>query len=200
MRVFQFLFAVVLLNPEARVEQLRRQGATAIRLQRIQLDSDEQLEAVVQYELADSGVHAIVLDSRGSEWREVGKFNSWWNFTKPDAERFLEFRETVQKGVQDILVRTRTGGTEESRTALELHRLKEGVLVNVLTVTESSTAMEHPSGDVFTTITTLSYAPGRITAKSIRNPGNRQTCVTYLWSASLFRFEADASAAGASCP
>lgn len=182
------------------MEQLRQQGASHIRIHRVQMDADEPLEAVIQYELADSGVHAVVLDSTGSGWREAGKFNSWWNFTKPDADRFLEFRETVLKGVFDLLVRSRSGGTEESRTTIEIHRLKDGAMVNVLTVIESLSAMEHPSGDVFTTVATLSYAPGRVTVKSTRNPGNRQVCQTLVWSAALFRFQEDLSSAGAACP
>ena len=46
----------------------------------------------------------------------AGKFNSWWNYTKADSGNFLEFRETVETGVKDLIVRTRGGGTEEAVT------------------------------------------------------------------------------------
>lgn len=171
------------------VDQLRQRGADGIQVHRAQLDADAPLEAVIQYQLPDSGVHAIVLDSHGSEWREAGKFNSWWNYIKTDSERFLEFRETAEKGVKDLIVRTRGGGTEEARTTLEIYRLRDGAMVNVLTVTESLSAMEHPSGDVFTTTARFTYAIGRVTVRATRNPGNRQTCKSSVWNAARFRFD-----------
>jgi hypothetical protein len=197
---FQFLFAVALASPETLVEQVRRQGANGIQVHRVQLDADAPLECVVQYELPDSGVHAVVLDSRGSEWREVGRYNAWWNYTKRDSERFLEFRQIAETGVNDVIVRTRSGGTEEARTTVEIHRMQSGAMVNVLNLTEYSSAMEHPSGDVFTTVTRLSYSPGRVVSDSTKNPGGRRTCQVYIWNAARFRFEEDTGASGASCP
>lgn len=189
MPAFQFLFALALASPEALADQLRSQGATALQLHRLQLDADTPLEAVIQYELPGKGVHAIVLDQRGAEWREAGRFNSWWNFTKTDADRFLEFRETVEGGVKDILIRTRSGGTEDARTTLEITRLKDGAVVTVLSIKEHETAMEHPSGDVFTTEAKLSFAPGAITVHSTRHPGSVLTCQLHRWNAAAFRFD-----------
>ena len=191
MRAFQFLFAVILSSPEGLADHLRQRGANGIQVHRAQLDGDAPLEVVIQYELPDSGVHAIVLDSHGSEWREAGKFNSWWNFTPADSGNFLEFRETVETGVKDLIVRTRGGGTEESGTTLEIFRFRDGAMVNVLTLTESLSAMEHPSGDVLTTTAEFTYGPGRVTAKLTTNPGNRQTCRSYIWNAVRFRFDED---------
>jgi hypothetical protein len=191
---FQFLLALALASPETNVEALRRQGATAIQLHRMQLDADPALEAVIQYELPEKGVHAVVLDQRGSEWREAGRYNSWWNFTKSDASRFLEFRQTVGPGVNDILVRTRSGGTEDARTTLEIARLKDGAMITVLSIKEHETAMEHPSGDVFTTEARIEYAPGAITVRSTKKPGSTNTCQLYRWNAAAYRFEDE------SCP
>jgi hypothetical protein len=186
---FQFLFALALLSPEALVEQARKDGAKDVRVHRIQLDEDPQLEVVIQFIIPGQGVVGRVLDLVDSEWREVAKFGSWWRFEEADAERFLEFRETVAHDVKDIIVRYRGGGTEVSGTTLEVHRLRKGVLVNVLSVKEQETAMEHPSGDVFETSARTTFAPGRIDTLTTRNPGNKKTCVTYTWNEARFRFE-----------
>ena len=91
MRAFQFLFAVIFSSPEGLVDHLRQRGANGIQVHRA------QLEAVIQYELPHSGVHAIVLDSHGSEWREAGKFNSWWNFTPaPLGLNFVDYPHLLQ--------------------------------------------------------------------------------------------------------
>ena len=186
---FQFLFALALLSPEAVVEQARKDGAKDVRVNRIQLDEDPQLEVVIQFIIPAQGVMGRVLDQDGGQWREVGRFGSWWRFEDADAEKFLEFRETVVSGIKDVVVRYRGGGTEVSGTTLEVHRLRKGVLVNVLSVKEQETAMEHPSGDVFEISAQLTFAPGRIDTVTTRNPGNKKTCVTYTWNESRFRFE-----------
>lgn len=186
---FQILLALALASPEALVEQLRQNGATAIHLDRIQLDGDAPLEAVVRYVQGETGAHAVVLDEQSGMWREAAHFNSWWNFTPADAERLIEFRATVDPKVTDLIVRTRSGGTEDSRTTLEIFRLRSGAMVNVLSLKEQETAMEHPSGDVFTTSTTLEFGPGRLMANSTRNPGNQRTATLYVWDEKRFRFE-----------
>jgi len=186
---FQLLFALAVLSPEAVVEQARKDGATGIRVQRIQLDDDPPLEAVIQFILPGQGVMGRVLDPDGSGWREAGKFNSWWRFEPADAEKLFEFREIVTPGVNDLIVRHRSGGTEESSANLEIYRLRKGVLVNVLSLKEQQTAMEHPNNDVFETTAQLTYKPSRIDVLSIRNPGNKRTCAIYTWNEARFRFE-----------
>src|SRR5437868_1028861 len=116
---FQFLLALALLSPEALVEQVRKDGAKDVRIHRVQLDEDPELEVVVQFIIPGQGVIGRVLDQNGGAWREVGKFGSWWRFEPTDAEKFLEFRETVTAGIKDIVVRYRGGGTEVSGTTLE---------------------------------------------------------------------------------
>lgn len=189
--VVSFLLLAVLGSPEAFVEQLRKDGAVGVRLERVQLDSDLELEALVRFEREGAGAFAVVLDSRGGEWREVGRFNTWWNFVKADGERLVELRETVDVGVQDLVVRTRSGGTEDSRTVLEIWRMREGRMAPVLTVTEQETAMEHPSGDVFSTAARVTFALGRVTVESVRQPGEKRSRATYAWDAARFRFSAE---------
>lgn len=189
MPAFQFLFALALSGPEAHAKTLQNQGATALHIHRVQLDADPSIEAVIQYELPAKGVHAVVLDQRRGEWRVAGRFNSWWNFTKADATRFLEFRETVDPGVKDILIRTRSGGTEDARTTLEIARLKDGAMVIVLAISEHETAMEHPSGDVYSTEARIEHAPGLVTVRSTKRPGNALTCQLYRWNSAAFRFQ-----------
>lgn len=186
---FQFLFALALLSPEALVEQARKDGATDIRIHRIQLDEDPQLEVVIQFIIPGREVVGRVLDQHGDGWRQAGEFNSWWNFEPADAKRFLEFRETVASGINDIVVRTRGGGTEVSGTELSVYRLRKGVLVNVFSVKEQETSMEHPSGKVFETTARLTFTSGRIEIITTRDPGNKKTCATYLWNEARFRFE-----------
>ncbi|MBI2689234.1 MAG: hypothetical protein HYX27_23265 [Acidobacteria bacterium] len=176
-------------SPDALVEQLRQQGAVSVKVHRVQLDRDAPLEAVVQYELPGSGVHAQVLDEANGTWRVAGKFNSWWNYVPGDAERFVEFRETVEAGVQDLLVRIRGGGTEDSRTLLEIYRLREGALVSVLSIKEQETAMEHPSGDVYATNARVQFAKGRVTVNYVKKPGGATRCVMYVWKPVQFRFD-----------
>ena len=182
------LLAVVISSPEAFVEQLRQDGAVDVRMERVQLDGDAELEAVVRFEREDTGAHAVVLDFNGGEWREAGRFNTWWNFVKADGERLVELRETAETGVKDLVVRTRSGGTEDSKTVLEVWRMRAGRLVPVLTVTEQETAMEHPSGDVFSTAARVSFAVGRITVETVRQPGGKRTRAAYAWDAARFRF------------
>lgn len=189
--VVSFLLLAVLGSPEAFVEQMRRDGAVGVRLERVQLDSDLELEALVRFEREGAGAFAVVLDSRGGEWREAGRFNTWWNFVKADGERLVELRETVDVGVQDLVVRTRSGGTEDSRTVLEIWRMREGRMAPVLTLTEQETAMEHPSGDVFTTAARVTFALGRVTVETVRQPGEKRTRAAYVWDAARFRFNAE---------
>jgi hypothetical protein len=186
---FQFLFALALLSPEALVEQARKDGAKDIRIQRVQLDEDPQLEAVIQFIIPGQGVFGRVLNQDGGTWREVGKFNSWWDFEPADADRFLEFRETVAAGISDLIVRTRGGGTEVSGTELTIHRLRKGVLTSVFSLREQETSMEHPSGKVGEVAARLAFTPGRIDITTTLNPGNKKTCATYVWNEAGFRFE-----------
>ena len=186
-----FLLAVAVVSPEAFVEQLQRDGAMGVRVERVQLDSDAELEAVVRFEREGAGAFAVVLDSVGGGWREAGRFNTWWNFVKADGERLVELRETVDMGVFDLVVRTRSGGTEDSRTVLEIWRMRGGVMVSVLTLIEQETAMEHPSGDVFSTAARVTFALGRVTVESVRQPGEKRTRATYVWDAARFRFNAE---------
>ena len=196
MPAFAFLFAFALLSPETLIEQLRRDGAQDLRVHRVQLDADPSLEVVLQCIIPGQGVIGRVLDHDNGVWRMIGKFNSWWRFEPADAGRFLEFRETVATGVKDIIVRYRGGGTEVSGTTVEIHRLRDGNLVNVLSVNEETTAMEHPSGNVFVTSAEITYALGRITTVTMRRPGNRRTCASYAWNEARFHFEEENGA----CP
>lgn len=186
-----FLLAAVLVSPGAFVEQLRKDGAAGVRLERVQLDGDPELEAVVRFEREGAGAFAVVLDSGGGGWREAGRFNTWWNFVKADGERLVELRETVETGVKDLIVRTRNGGTEDSRTVLEVWRMREGRMVAVLSVTERETAMEHPSGDVYSTAARVAFALGRVTVEAVRQPGDKRTRAAYVWDAARFRFSAE---------
>ena len=186
-----FLLAVAVASPEAFVEQLRKDGAVGVRVERVQLDSDAEVEAIVRFELAGAGAFAVVLDSAADGWREVARFNTWWNFVKADGERLVELRETVEVGIFDLIVRTRSGGTEDSRTVLEIWRMRQGRMAPVFTLTEQETAMEHPSGDVFSTAARLTFALGRVTVESVRQPGDKRTRATYVWDVARFRFNAE---------
>lgn len=182
------LVALALASPEALQEQLRRDGAVGVRIERVQLDGDAEPEAIVRFDREGSGAFAVVLDFVGGEWREAGKFNTWWNYAKTDGDRLVELLETVEPGVKDLLIRTRNGGTEESRTVVEVWRMRKGQMVPVFTVTEQETAMEHPSGDVYSTVARVSFSLGKVTVESVRQPGDRRTRKQYLWDAARFQF------------
>lgn len=186
------MFALLLLaapTPEALVSQLKASGATAVTLEYTQLDADPDPEAVIRYTKSDTGAHALILDLQSNTWREIAHFNTWWNFTPADASTLLTLQPTVDPAINDLIVRTRSGGTEDSRTSLEIHRLRTGYTTNVLAITEQETAMEHPSGDVYTITTIIEVNPGKITVQATRNPGNRQTTNLYTWNPTNFRFE-----------
>ena len=177
------------LDPEGLARQVRMAGATGVRVERVQLDGDTALEALVRYEMADSGAHVVVLDPAGDGWREAGRVNTWWNYVAEDGVRFIELRAVVETSVMDLVVRVRSGETEHARTTVSIYRVRDGRLVNVLDVKEHEIAMEHPSGDVFTTRAEIAYAPGRVTVRSRREPGGRAECTVYQWDAARFRFE-----------
>lgn len=185
------LLAMAIGGPEGFVQQLRKDGAVGVRLERVQLDSDPELEALVRFERDGAGAFAVVLDFTGGEWREVGRFNTWWNYAKADGEGLVELRETVEAGVQDLVVRTRNGGTEDSRTVLEVWRLRAGKMVVVVTLTEQETAMEHPSGEVYSTAARVSFSLGRMAVENVRQPGEKRTRAAFVWNAAQFRFIAE---------
>lgn len=189
MNPFQFLLLLNLTSPDALVEQLRRQGAREIGIERVQMDSDPEFEALVRYEKPGEGIHAVILDAGREGWMRAGGFNAWWSLTEDDRKRFVELRPAVEAPIQDVFVRTRSGGTEEERITLEIYRLREGKLVNVLSIVEYLSAMEHPSGDVFNTTVTLHSRPGRIVSESVRRPGGRRVCTVYRWEPNSFRFQ-----------
>ncbi len=186
------LLAMGGLDPENLARQVRMAGATGVRVERVQLDGDAPLEALVRYEMADSGAHAVVLDPVGDGWREAGRVNTWWNYVAEDGARLIELRAVVEASVMDLVVRVRSGETEHARTTLSIYRMRDGRLVNVLDVKEHETAMEHPSGHVFTTRAEIAYAPGRVTVRSKREPGGRLECAAYQWDSARFRFEEEA--------
>ena len=190
---FHILLALAVVSPEARVAQLRSEGASDIRVHRVQLDADAPLEVVLQFIApAPAGAHcAEVWDEGGGGWHTVGKFDSWFEFQPKDADRFLEFRETVEAGVRDMIVRRKGGGTEVSGTTLRIHRLRNGTMAEVLSISEEETAMEHPSGDVYVTKARVTFALGRVTVESVRQPGDKRTRATYVWDAARFRFSAE---------
>lgn len=189
MLLLPILLALAAGDPESLAESLRRAGAGAVRIERVQLDLDAELEAIVRWERNDTGAHAAVLDHVGNEWREAGRVNTWWSYVAADGQRLIETRPTVDAGQMDLLVRVKSGETEHVRQTLTVFRLRAGRLVNVLEVPEFETAMEHPSGEVFTTTTTLTFGPGQITVRSRRTPGGRTGCALYVWNEEQYRFD-----------
>lgn len=188
-------FALLLLaapTPESILQQLKSAGAAAITLEHAQLDADPEPEAIIRYTQGDTGAHALILDWQSKAWREVAHFNTWWNFTPADAASLLTLKPTVDPAINDLIVRTRSGGTEVARTTFEIHRLRNGAATNVFSLTEHETAMEHPSGDVYTTNASIQIAPPRITVHSTRNPGSRRATIVFTWNPEKFRFDATA--------
>lgn len=168
---------------------MAKTGATNVRVRRVQLDRDPELEAIVQWEMPDTGAHAAVLDPAAPGWRELARFNTWWSYLPADGQRLIEARPLVDPAVHDLLVRFKSGETEHVRHTLTLYRLRDGKLRPVLEIKESETAMEHPSGDVFTTTAAVDFAPGRVTVKSKREPGGRTACALHVWNEDRFRFD-----------
>lgn len=189
MVLLQLLLALAPLDPDAFARDLAKTGAANVRVRRVQLDRDAPLEAIVQWEMPDTGAHAAVLDPAGPAWRELARFNTWWSYLPADGERLIETRPLVDPAVQDLLVRVKSGETEHVRHTLTAYRLREGKLLPVLEIKESETAMEHPSGDVFTTTAAVTFAPGRVTVRTKREPGGRTGCALHVWNEDRFRFD-----------
>jgi hypothetical protein len=186
--LFHFVLLLAATTPEALVQQLRVQGATEVSVTYARLASGSADHAIVRYIHPQSGAHALILAPSESGWREAAHFNTWWSFEPRDAALLLELRPLVDPAVTDLIVRTRSGGTETALTQLDFYRLRDGAAVNVLSLKEYESAMEHPSGDVTTTVAAVEFpAPGRILVRTAMDSGAR-TCTLYVWDAPAFRF------------
>jgi hypothetical protein len=187
--LFHFALLLAVSSPDALLQQLRSQGAADISLSHARLASGPAEHAILRYTDPKTGAHALILAPSPSGWREAAHFNTWWSFEPRDAARLLELRSLIDPAVTDLIVRTRSGGTETALTQLDFFRLRDGSAVNVLSLKEYESAMEHPSGDVTTTVAAVEYpAPGRILVRTAKDPGPHRSCTLYVWDAPAFRF------------
>lgn len=185
------LAALALLNPESLAEQVRRSGGSDVAVEMVQLDADAAMEAIVRYTGAETGAHAVVLDRAPAGWVEAGRFNTWWGFTSGDAARLLTLRPTVETGIADLIVRTRGGGTENEHTLFRIFRLREHRVVLVFEVREQDVSMEHPSGNVKTTVARVEFpSPGVLHQFSSSDSDTTSRCTEFRWNPASYRFEA----------
>lgn len=196
-------------------EKLRSRTAEVddARLLAVNLDSDQDLEAILIYTIEPDTTGAV-LDKASDGWWEVGRFSNWWHGSSLWADRLIELREIVSYGGRDIVVRTRNGGTGGAETDLAIYRLRAGRLYRTFHTTEQSeydTSGPGVSGDwyverhellypepdsagnrflvVFHTRATL--APGPPSESRAPCAPKALACTVYRWHAEKFTFLRD---------
>ena len=137
-----------LLNPSTRRLAYQQLGANPndfdpsehvddVRLLMVNLDDDEELEAILIYTIRMHVTRAIVLDKGSDGWWQIGEFDAWWHWTPKYAEQLISLEEIVWPGRKDIVVRVTSGGTDVVRTDLSVYRVYRGKLYRVFTVAEA---------------------------------------------------------------
>jgi hypothetical protein len=181
-----------------------------IRLARINLDDDEDREAVLTFTSGGKVTTAVVFDRSVGRWWQVGEFDYSWHWNSDDAERLIEFREIVWPGRKDLVVRTATGGTGVASTELAIYRLYRRLLYRVFQTTETAydltgeerrrISYEDLQGGrpiiVVKGITTTSQADN---ASSGSGKRKLASCNAYVWDPHNFTFQMSTTATARFC-
>lgn len=187
------------------------------RLLMVNLDEDDELEAILIYTVSRKLSDAVVLDKDNDGWWVVGGFFYWWHWTADKAERLIELREIVWPGHKDIVVRTGSGGTGVVRTDLSVYRLHRRQLYRVFGIAEETeyAAVGEPGVDAYSDRNEVRFYEGDAAgppaivvrrtktafpskssvAASVKTLG----CTAYAWDAAGFVFSPDGAVATRLC-
>jgi len=174
------------------------------RLYAINLDADPDLEYVLEAKVAFAATIAWVFKKGPEGWWMVGEFNYSWHWDPNQAERFIEFREIVQYGRKEIIVRDTGGGTGLAQTRLAIYRMNNGFLYRVFETTEDSVSYIVGTGVTEYEHRDIEYPdPGGADGRTflivrLKRQGIR-TCSAFNWDALSFRFSEDKAAAATVC-
>jgi hypothetical protein len=184
------------------------------RLYALNLDSDPDLEYVLEAKVAFAATIAWVFKKGPEGWWMVGEFLYSWHWDANQAERFIEFREIVTYGRKEIIVRDTGGGTGFAETRLAIYRMNNGFLYRVFETTEdgfsnvvgTGTAeyehrdIEYPDPDGADGHTFLIV---RLRKHLEDGPDHKKpeirACSPFSWDAVFFRFAEDKAAATTVC-
>lgn len=166
-------------------------GPEDIRLFAVNLDSDAELERVLLVKSV-SNLEATVMKRGTDGWWEVGHF-SCCSLNGGINDPFLELRQTVSYGVNDIIIHA--GGSQGLGVAerrLMVFRLWRGTLYKALDIVESANNLGG-SEDIRTSYpdTSLFSEPRVITvhrSKETRGRKGPPVCELYRWDADKFAF------------
>jgi hypothetical protein len=164
------------------------------RLLMVNLDDDDDLEAVLLYTTARKVTAAAIFDKGPDGWWEIGEFQSTSRWDAGDAERLIELQEIVWPGRKDIVVHLHSATTGDP-VGLAVYRVYKGQLYRVFKSNEDPEA-----AGIARSLVTL-YAPGADGRSAIVVRGTRTVlpassstrpgCVAYGWDAATFSFLPD---------
>lgn len=215
-------------SPTARAAGARQLGlpdpiapVRDLRLFFVNLDEDEELEAILQVAFGGSwDALILVLDQAGGRWFRVGEFTN----PSPHGSPEIELKEVVQHGALDILLRLHPSGTDIAVwTELSIYRMLRGRLYRVFGVTEETEARAMgpaTAGPWINTRETV-YYPEREEGQPVRIVVHRTEavlgddipltgggvaarskpagCAVWRWDQATFRFVRDQAAAARYC-
>ncbi len=185
------------------------------RLQLINLDDDDELEAIVLLSGSPPSTIALVFDHQRDGWWQVGRFDYSWHWHSDQAERMIELRELILPGRKDILVRTSTGGTGIAETSLAIYRMHKGRLYRVFHTIEDASHYAHTPTTSVSEHRRIEYradADGRFLVvhqiiheepekpSTARPASVKETCSVYAWDPARFAFIPSARDKRRFCP
>lgn len=172
------------------MEYIADRKPTDVRIVAINLDADEELERVVVAR-AGMDVEAVVLQEEDGVWWSLGQ----WMCCGPkavDVDPFLEIRQLVWHGTNDILVHIPTmWGTGVGERRLWVYRLRNGTLYRVLDIVEGGhnwseseqARVEYPDAATMGATEPQMLTVCRVKSQSRRSRGVRER---YRWDAKEF--------------
>lgn len=193
---------------------LRQLGVTAdsvelsgLHVDFINLAQDHNCEAVLTFSDDNRSTSVFVMYGNGDEWWQIGEFHYWWHWDSEQAEHFIEFRETVWPGTKDIIVRTRSGGTDLVQTEFSIYRVYEAKLYKVFDIVAEKeySALGVPGVQSFYERASISFmteddagVPSIVVDRTRTAMGDNRayrrrplSCDGYAWSAKTFSFTRD---------
>lgn len=108
-----------------------------VRLEMVNLDADDDAEAILIYTIGRRLTSAVVFDRSKDGWWQVGAFDYSWAWNSDSAERLIGLKEIVWPRRKDLVVQQQSGGTGVMRTDVAVYRMYNGALYRVFNTTES---------------------------------------------------------------
>jgi hypothetical protein len=107
-----------------------------LRLEMVNLDADDEDEAILVYTIGRRLTTAAVFDKAKDGWWQVGAFDYSWHWKSDTAERLIGLKEIVRRQRKDLVVRQESGGTGVVKTDLAVYRMYNGALYRVFNINE----------------------------------------------------------------